>query len=422
MHDISTGADRRLTTTASQRGDFPEAEAFSPDGKQIAYGWHAGQDRDFRILNLLGTGPAAPRVLLKIPDTLSYDGTAWSPDGKSIAVHVSTTGFKIDQVILVSVQDGSYRELMPGTQPLYFSPDGKYLAYDRLTNGKNSPRGVFVLAIDGGREIPAVVHSGNNWAVGWSPDGKHLLFDSARGESVDLWALPFSDGKPQEPPVLIKPDFGGTRMGQSSWDALYYHVHSGGASSYLEIAPFDPAAGRILSPPVTVGPSTVWLDWSPDGKNIAYMKPTQVGVNRWVVMLHSMVTGQSHELRSECLPMPLALRWAPDGRTLAITNFTRDLCQADAQTEQVSAFNHPLGPEEYPEGEPAWSPDQKKLYFKARSDPEFGGDKSGAFIERDLASGSERVIIRRRNATDLGDLKLSPDGRFIATLSRDESA
>jgi hypothetical protein len=41
-----------------------------------------------------------------------------------------------------------------------------------------------------------------------------------------------------------------------------------------------------------------------------------------------------------------------------------------------------------------------------------------AFIERDLASGKEREIVRRPS---LGGISVSPDGRFIATLSFDAS-
>ncbi len=45
-------------------------------------------------------------------------------------------------------------------------------------------------------------------------------------------------------------------------------------------------------------------------------------------------------------------------------------------------------------------------------------DTPFAFIERDLATGTERVVIRRRA---LGGLNISPDGQYIATPSVDES-
>jgi Tol biopolymer transport system component len=57
-----------------------------------------------------------------------------------------------------------------------------------------------------------------------------------------------------------------------------------------------------------------------------------------------------------------------------------------------------------------WSPDGKKIYYRKQhsSDP--------AFVELDLASGSEREVIRRAS---LGGPQLSPDGRYIATANAD---
>jgi Tol biopolymer transport system component len=72
------------------------------------------------------------------------------------------------------------------------------------------------------------------------------------------------------------------------------------------------------------------------------------------------------------------------------------------------------------------SPDGTKVYYR-RSFP--GSDSSVisgspgateyAFIERDLGSGADRELIRR---SGLGHPQVSPDGRSIATASRDRSA
>src|SRR5260370_32649863 len=63
-----------------------------------------------------------------------------------------------------------------------------------------------------------------------------------------------------------------------------------------------------------------------------------------------------------------------------------------------------------------WSLDGKSVYivrmYRDRNDTPF------AFIERDLATGTERVVIRRRA---LGGLNISPDGQYIATASVYES-
>ena len=53
------------------------------------------------------------------------------------------------------------------------------------------------MAVDGGREVPAVVHPANDRVAGWSSDGKQLLFISDRNGRPGLWSLPFENGKPQ---------------------------------------------------------------------------------------------------------------------------------------------------------------------------------------------------------------------------------
>jgi len=76
------------------------------------------------------------------------------------------------------------------------SPDGKYVGYDLPESDTSQERDVFVLAVDGTREIPAVIHRGQDIMMGWSPDGARLLFASDRSGSMDLWSLPFADGTP----------------------------------------------------------------------------------------------------------------------------------------------------------------------------------------------------------------------------------
>src|ERR1700692_2631291 len=44
--------------------------------------------------------------------------------------------------------------------------------------------------------------------VGWSDDGKRLLFASDRSGSMALWSLPFLNGKVDGPPELLRRDIG----------------------------------------------------------------------------------------------------------------------------------------------------------------------------------------------------------------------
>jgi Tol biopolymer transport system component len=422
LHDLTTGTDRRLTNAAA--GEFPDESAFSPDGKQIAYIWHTAQTSEIRVLSLSGTAPAIPRVF-KIADW-KYDRVAWSPDQKTLAVYVyKKPEERFQGIMLVSVLDGTSRLLASsGDDDLFFSPDGKYLAYGSIGSTKPSPLDdLFVLPVDGGPEVRVLDWPSYERAIGWSPDGR-LLFMSNRSGSSDLWALPIRDGKPQGLAALIKSDIG-SPVGLTSSGALYYHVASGGQLAFYQIAPFDFATGRILSPPVTVETAVTSAagDWSRDGKYFAYIKPAVFagGLSRTpVVTIRTTETGLSRELGSDCLLRPIALHWAADGHTLAATG-TGGLCLIDAQTGQVSKIDVALGPGESLDFQPEWSPDQKKLYFRRLSQRSSAGDRSVAFIEKDLASGNQREIIRRATARELDAWHLSPDGRSIGVVSHDAS-
>jgi Tol biopolymer transport system component len=91
---------------------------------------------------------------------------------------------------------------------IFFSPDGKYLAY---STSRNRVSDVFVLAVDGSRETAVVSHESQNDIMGWSPDGKYLLFASNRTGVLGLWMVAVGDGKAQGVPMLVRSDIG------SSW-------------------------------------------------------------------------------------------------------------------------------------------------------------------------------------------------------------
>ncbi len=99
------------------------------------------------------------------------------------------------EIGLVAVQDGSFRVLTPidwRGSTAFFSPDGRAFAFDVPASDTESQRDIFVMALDGGERIPAVVSAANDVLMGWSPDGSHLLFASNRSGTTDLWAAPVS--------------------------------------------------------------------------------------------------------------------------------------------------------------------------------------------------------------------------------------
>jgi Tol biopolymer transport system component len=90
--------------------------------------------------------------------------------------------------------------------------------------------------------------------MGWSPDGKHLLFASDRNGSNDLWALPFFDRRPAGPAELVKANIGNAwSMGVTAAGALHMGVHAGDRD--IEIASIDLSTGKAVGGPVNTSPT-----------------------------------------------------------------------------------------------------------------------------------------------------------------------
>jgi tricorn protease len=98
---------------------------------------------------------------------------------------------------------GDARQLTTGgheTMPIY-SPDGKWIAFRGQYDGNGD---VFVIPADGGEPRRLTWHPGQDTPVGWTPDGKKVLFTSARQAYADferLYTVPIEGGVPESLPM-----------------------------------------------------------------------------------------------------------------------------------------------------------------------------------------------------------------------------
>jgi Tol biopolymer transport system component len=420
VRDLVAGRDRRLTNKGSwtDSDEFAEESTISRDGKQVAYGWFNKDFRyELRLANL--SGEPNPRRLFdneEIDWMAPYD---WTPDGKWIAVAIARKD-RTAQIGLVSAIDGSLRVLKSvdwrGATKLFFSPDGKHLAYDLPHGEATEQRDVFLLAIDGTREIAVVAHPANDVVMGWAPGGKHLLFASDRTGDMSLWALPVADGKPQGAPELIKTDIGKPwSMGITGSGAMHFGVQSG--SRDVQVASLDFNSGQVLSVPANPVQSYIgtnsWPDFSPDGKYLSYTSRRDQGGRVFVLGIRSLETGQTRELRTN-LNYLFQLRWMPDGRAFSVQSNDRKgrqgIYRIDAETGETTpilisepgVYSTTVG----------WSPDGKKLYYR-RGD---AVTKEELLLEREVSSGKEREILSRK---EFFTAALSPDARYLVFRTQD---
>ncbi|HUQ91103.1 MAG TPA: tetratricopeptide repeat protein [Bryobacteraceae bacterium] len=432
LHDLVTGTDRRLTNTANDgkpgvgksQEQYAEEYAFSKNGKQLVYSWFTGDRYELRVVDLQGSGVPVFRKLFSNEDVDWIGPCDWSSDGKWISVQLKRKD-KTAQLGLVSASDGSLRVLKSvdwrGATGAFFSADSKYVAYDLPATETSQQRDIFVLSIDGSREIPAVLHPGEDAVLGWSPDGKRLLFASDRSGSMSLWALRVGDGKPDGPPELLKNDIGQIRnMGVSGSGSLYFYSHTAPGTD-IQMGSFDFEKGDFLTPPVqavaTYVGSNQSPDWSPDGKNLAFFSRRRSAASSYFVIgIRSVQTGQIREV----MPLPnfdlfWSLTWSRDGNSFLAggrdVKGRNGIFRIDAQNGRTSLIIEGARAS----GAAAESPEGTSLYYSAwESD-----GLEVAFIKRNLASAEETVLFKRANLDR--SLNLSPDGRYLAVHALDPS-
>ena len=155
--------------------------AFSHDGQQLAYlCWRGQQEFALYSLALPGGDPRLVNVFYAWP----Y-GMTWSTDDKSIILskYLATSG----ELVEISVEHGTLHKLPFGenSRSPAIAPRGGRLAYALFSTNINIWRRDLQHP-----ELPAtnlISSSREQISAQYSPDGKHIAFDSTRTGSREIW-------------------------------------------------------------------------------------------------------------------------------------------------------------------------------------------------------------------------------------------
>ena len=432
LHDLRNGSNREIEQMKAPLTEVGES-AFSRDGKLIVYTVFNEKEARYQLRLANVDGDPHPRPLFDNPDVDWLAAYDWMPDNRSVIAllkrkdHTAQIGF-------ISIPDGSLRILKSvdwrGTGRIYLTPDGKYLGYDLPVPDNSREHDVFVLNTDGSHETTAVAHPSLNFMMGWSPDGKRLLFASNRTGATSLWSVPFADGKTQGPPELIRADIGqGESMGMTRSGDFFYGVWSAPSTSGIGVASIDPGPGRVLSTarvPKEHSASDTQPRWSPDGNFLAYLSDRgvsgstveQIGQRSRVLVIRSSDTNQIvGEFDLNLSEGNGFLKgWTPDGRALLISGVDGKgrpgLFRVDARTGATSVVGFvELKPaQEWSDGVWRVSADAANLYVR-RQEPGCREKCTTQLYRRNVRSGVETELVR---GYQLGLVNLSPDDEYIA--------
>lgn len=432
IRELATGKQRTIKPTKRIPEETnPQDPIMSPDNKLIAYRVSCQERADVCLIEADGSSQRIlyPGIIRSIKEAagsgppLPYPGIVrpiqWFPDGNRFLGSRwadPTHAFTEIQIVSISIADGSVQVIKTLTGEFFgtiirLSPDAKYVAYELTSKDAPTKHDIFAIEIDSKRETPLVGHAADDRLLGWTPDGRHILFISDRMGPWGAWLLPVAKGQPEGTPALVAGSTGALGpVGFAENGSYYYHMRYGASDIYT--AAINVSTGQLLSAPspLEAAGSNKGADWSPDGKYLAYCSKLPTAGEPGVIRIRSLATGQERELLHE-LPEFYCLRWSPDGRSLLASwwtaykpedlPFTRRVYRIDAATGETTLL---LDSKHWDLLMAELSPDGKTLYYTAEG-----------IIRREIDTGQEKTIFTYPPKGPWAGWALSPNGEFIVT-------
>ena len=269
IYDIQT----KERTVLCKFSHLIEAPNWTPDGKYLIY-------------NSRGK---LYRIDIKRPENIEEINTGFatncnndhvlSASGERIAISHGTKEDRQSRIYILPAK-GGVPQLITPMAPSYlhgWSPCEKWLAYCAQRNNNYD---IYVIPAEGGEEIRLTDAEGLDDGPEYSPDGKHIWFNSVRSGLMQVWRMN-ADGTGQTQ-MTFDEDF-------NSW---FPHISPDGKQVIFiayrkgDVAPGDHPANknvvlRLMSAtggkPVTVtelfgGQGTINVNsWSPDSKKFAFV-------------------------------------------------------------------------------------------------------------------------------------------------------
>jgi Tol biopolymer transport system component len=199
----------------------PPIEAIEEDGRSIAFLRQSNGSSAYYLVPALG-GPER-----KLADVFTYQGPSsgnspyYSPDGKYLAIPDKVVPAEPMSIYLLSSDNGVKRKLTSppagiGDHYPAFSPDGKRLAFVRITHW--SANDLYVSELSGGEPRRLTFDKLQISGLAWTSDSREIVFASRRiGSTIHLWRISADGGMPEQVETvgrdLLSPAFSPKGMG-----------------------------------------------------------------------------------------------------------------------------------------------------------------------------------------------------------------
>jgi Tol biopolymer transport system component len=355
---LAGGEPKRLTTDPAR----DVYATWSPDGKWIAFARNPGAHGSVWLV------PAGGGSERKLTDGEAFS-LCFSPDGKTLAV-VDKEGTRAPwRLISVNIETGERRTLTSppagilGDAYPAWSPDGKWLAFVRLTN---APASEIMIQSAAGGEPAQLTHDNKNiFGITWFSGGRQIVFSSDRGGIRSLWKLPVSipmipGGNPHTAAAPSRVEGAGEDAMHPSGRGtmIAYQRTSEQFNIWLKDLESDETALRVAA-------STRWdvtPALSPDASRVAFASDRTGNMEIWLAGRDSSGTRQLTFDPQAYSRMP---QWSPDGRWIAYESRGLGSPPAIALTSPDGGKARILSASPAGDRRPMWSADGNWIFFRS---------------------------------------------------------
>ena len=263
--------------------------------------------------------------------------------------------------------------------------------------------------------VTQVTNSGKALSTAISPDGKYVVsVIDDKGRSA-LWLLNVATSSNTQ---ILAPDAAAIQTPAFSVDANYiFYRKATDATGFgfdMYRMPVLGGTPQQLARDVDLGPS-----FSPDGKRMAYVRENDPEPGKYHLLSANLDGSDEKELKSGALPMPYALSWSPDEKSLAFVS------DAGGQApRQITIFDFASGKES------ALTAFHERSFFDLRWTPD-GRGFLVSYLDRGSGSTNHQIGWvsypegRFQSLTNdtrgYEDLSISADGKSLVSVQTEES-
>ena len=255
VQPVGDGEARRLTF-----GKYVNAVAlnWTPDGTEIVFSTYGGASRMARVpleggapqpIVGLGEGAVGASVRGNLMVYVQNRELAHGSDIWRLSHPGASPSTETPQKLLADGSNASY------------SPDGRKVAFDSARGGVAN---IWLSDADGSHAVQLTTSKSHSGTPRWSPDGRRLVFDSLEAGNWDIYVVGADGGTPTR--LTQEPSEDGTGTWSRDGRSIYFHSDRTGRSEIWRI----PADGGTAVQ-VTRGGGFYGVE-SEDGRDLYYAK------------------------------------------------------------------------------------------------------------------------------------------------------